>query len=233
MSLSCGGPGERIKEIDSQKATPAPTPGEREISGQFNVSGSAANDIDEYNGLLTITPQGDVYSFRWSLNRGNRAGTGVQIGNSTAASFAAIGGGKGCGVVLFKIASDGSLDGRRVMWGEEKFLTEKAARVEGRGFVGKYTSTITEADGRSYSATLSIKKDGSGYDLEWISDDVSSPIRKRLVAFGIWKGSVAAASFGGRQCGFALYDIQSNGNLEGNWGGQRTVTFGTESAKRQ
>jgi len=30
-----------------------------------------------------------------------------------------------------------------------------------------------------------------------------------------------------------MYDIKSNGNMEGNWGGQKSVTFGTETAKRQ
>ena len=227
LLTACGGPGERIKEIEAAKSpTPAATPTEREISGVFNVNGADANGNDEYNGILTIAPQGDVYGFRWSLNRGNRIGTGVQIGSSTAASFAATGGGKGCGVVLYKIGADGSLEGRTAHWGEFKYGTEGATRVEGTGFVGKYTVTGTATDGKPYTGTLKITKDGGGYDFEWQTG-------KPQVAFGIWKGSVAAASFGGKQCSFALYDIQSNGNLEGNWGGQKSVTFGTETAKRQ
>ena len=226
FSVSCGGPSQRIKETSVKTPTPPATPSEREISGAYNVSGTGDNESDPYTGLLTIAPKGDVYGFRWSTTRGSRNGVGVQIGNTTAASFAATGGGLGCGVVLYKIASDGSLDGRIARWGEDKFGIEKATRVEGSGFVGKYTVAGANAAGEEYSGTLSIKKDGTGYDLEWKTG-------KMQVAFGIWKGSVAAASFGGRQCSFALYDIQSNGNLEGNWGGQKAVTFGTETAKRQ
>lgn len=223
---ACGGPAERIKEIEARTPTPPPAPTEREISGAFNVSGAGDNGNEPYTGLLNIAPRGDVYGFRWSTTKGIRVGVGVQISNATAASFSATGGGKGCGVVLFKISSDGSLDGRAAYWGEENFAVQKATRTEGTGFVGKYSLTGTSAEGTSYNGTLTIVKDGGGYNFEWKGD-------KPQVAFGIWKGSIAAASFGGRQCSFALYDIQSNGNLEGNWGGQKAVTFGTETAKRQ
>lgn len=226
FAASCGGPAERIRETSVKQSTPASTPSERLISGVFNVEGSGDNDSDPYTGVLTIANQGDLYGFRWSTTRGSRNGVGVQIGNTTAASYSAPGGGQGCGVVLYKIASDGSLDGRIALWGEDKFGTEKATRVEGAGFVGKYKVEGTASDGSPYKGDLSIIKDGAGYDLEWKTD-------KTQLAFGIWKGSVAAASFGGRQCGFALYDVQSNGNLDGNWGGQKAVTFGKETAKRQ
>ena len=229
---ACGGPGERIKEIEAVKATESPTPGEREISGTYNVTGAGANDAGPYSGLLTIAPKGDNYEFRWTTNRGSRVGTGVQIGNTTAVSYSATGGGKGCGVVLYRIASDGSLDGRVAIWNEDKFATINASRTEGRGFVGKYSISGKSGDGVGFAGRMNIIKDGAGYDLEWVEDYETEPT-KTIVAFGIWKGSYAAASFGGRQCGFALYDIQSNGNLEGNWGGQKQVTFGTETAKRQ
>lgn len=230
---SCGGPAERIKDIEAQKAaTPSPTPAEREISGVFNVSGAAVNDTEPYNGVLTVAPQGDVYSFRWALNRGNRVGTGVQLGNVTAASYAVTGGGKGCGVVLYKIASDGSLEGRVALWGEGKFGTEKATRDGEHGFIGNYTIAGNSLDGEGYAGRLTITKDGAGYDFEWVHD-FEAGSDKMFVGFGILKGSYAAASFGGRQCSFALYDIQSNGNLEGNWGGQKAVYFGIETAKRQ
>lgn len=225
--IACGGPDERIKDIEAQK-TPAasPTPTEREISGVFSVSGTAANATEPYNGVLTVVPSGDVYEFRWALNKGTFAGTAVQLGNVTAASFARVGGGKGCGVALYKIASDGSMEGRTAQWNQREFGTEKATRVEGDNFPGKYNVTGRSIDGKDYSGDLHIKKDGAGYDFEWKTD-------KPQVGFGIWKGSYAAVSFGGRQCSFALYDITSNGSLDGSWGGQKSVTFGKETAKRQ
>src|SRR5258708_5726079 len=94
FTAACGGPGERIKEIEAVKGTPSPTPGEREISGIFNVTGASTNGIDEYTGSLTVTNQGDVYGFRWATIKGTRVGTGVQFGNSTPASYAATGRGK-------------------------------------------------------------------------------------------------------------------------------------------
>lgn len=225
--MSCGGgPSQRIKDIEAQKPTPGPTPGEREISGVFNVTGADVNGNDAYSGVLNVAPQGDAYSFRWTTTHGAHNGTGVQIGDATAVSYANPGGGTGGGVVLYKIASDGSLDGRIAYWGESKYGIEKAMRVEGTGFIGKYSVTGTGTDGKSYDGTLKITKDGGGYDLEWQTE-------KPQVGFGIWKGSTAAVSFGGRQCSFALYNITSNGNMDGNWGGQKQVTFGNESAKRQ
>lgn len=230
----CGGPGDRIRDIDSQQqAAPQPTQTEREISGQYNVSGAGANGNAPYSGLLTIAPQGDVYAFRWQLTNGTQTGTGIQIGNAVAASSAATGAGKECGVMLVKIASDGSLDGKIAMWSQEKASVIKAVRTEGRGFVGEYSISGMLPDGvTGFAGTMAIAKDGQGYTIDWLQD-YETQKDQAFVAFGIWKGSVAAGSFGGRQCGFVLYDVSSNGNLEGNWGGQRAVTFGTESAKRQ
>lgn len=231
---ACGGPGERMKDIEAQKTPVAsPTPAEREISGVFNVSGTAANDAEPYNGVLTVSPSGDVYEFRWSLNKGTFVGTGLQLGNVAAVSFAKTGGGKGCGVTVYKIASDGSMEGRTAQWNEPKFGTEKVTRVEGDNFPGKYKVTGVAIDGKSYEGDLTIKKDGAGYDFEWVYSDEVDNMGKRIVGFGIWKGSYATVSFGGRQCSFAIYDVSSNGSLDGNWGGQKSVTFGKETAKRQ
>ncbi|HVF48080.1 MAG TPA: hypothetical protein VNA17_10975 [Pyrinomonadaceae bacterium] len=223
---SCGGPAERIRETSSATPTALPTPAERSISGVFKVEGSGDNGADPYTGVLSVAPKGDIYEFRWTTSKGSRIGAGVQIGNAAAVSFAPTGGGKGCGAVLYRIASDGTLEGRITRWGETSFAMEKASRTEGNSFVGKYAVTGTTADGKPYSGALTIKRDGGGYDFDWKTDEAR-------VAFGTWKGSVAAASFGGRQCSFALYDIQSNGNLQGDWGGQAAVTLGTETAKLQ
>jgi hypothetical protein len=226
FAVACGGPADRIKERETQLATVTPTPGERPVGGSFVVEGTTPDGRDGYTGSLNVAPKGDNYEFRWATTKGTRIGTGVQMGNTIAVSFAATGAGKGCGVVLYKIASDGTLDGRTARWGEEAFALGRATRIEGTGFVGKYSATGTTADGKPYSGSLTITKDGAGYDFNWKLD-------KPSVAFGIWKGSYAAASFGGPQCGFALYDIQSNGSLEGDWGGQKQVTFGKETDKVQ
>jgi len=218
----CGSPANQSNERSSNSNTNSEI-GERSISGVYNVDG--AMGTDEYSGVLTITDQEQAYNFRWMTNKGSRIGVGVQTGNNAAVSFARIGGGDGCGVVLYKIAPDGKLTGRSARWGEYKLGTEEAVRTKGNRFIGEYSVSGTDTDGQEYKGTLAIKKDGEGYDFEWRTP-------KPLIGFGIWKGSHAAVSFGGRQCSFAVYDILSNGTLEGNWGGQRSVEFGTETAKQ-
>jgi hypothetical protein len=226
FAAACGGAADRIRERETQLATVTPTPGERPVGGSFVVEGTTPDGRDAYTGSLSVAPKGENYEFRWATTKGTRIGTGVQMGSMIAVSFASIGGGNGCGVVLYKIGADGTLDGRTARWGEEAFSLERSTRIEGTTFVGKYQVTGTTSDGKPNTGFLSIRKDGSGYDFDWKLD-------KPNVAFGIWKGSYAAASFGGPQCSFALYDIQSNGSLEGEWGGQKQVTFGKETAKVQ
>mgnify|MGYP006198848991 CR=1 FL=1 len=144
-----------------------------------------------------------------------------------AASYAGPGAGKGCGVVLYRISSDGALDGRSVMWNGTKYGTEKGIRTEGRNFPGMYDITGTSPEGQNYSGPLKITKNGEGYLFEWKLD-------KPRLGFGIQRGSYAAVSFGGRQCSFVLYSVTgSSGGLDGSTGGQARVTFGTESAERQ
>ncbi len=231
--VACGGPAERIRETAAITPTPPPAPTEREISGTFNVSGARDNGSEPYTGLLTIAPQGDVYGFRWSTTKGSRVGVGVQIGTATAAGFAAPGSGAGCGVLLFKVDTVGGvLEGSEARLGKQDYLRWIAKRIEGTTFAGKYRYTSRANSGAEYSGDLKITKDGDGFDLEWTQDE-NGNTNASMIAFGARNGSYAAASFGGRQCSFALYDIQSNGNLEGNWGGQKAVTFGTETAKRQ
>ena len=225
LLAACGGPAERIREREKAVSSPPPTPGEREISGLFEVSGTANGGLDPYTGTLTVAPQGDLYSFRWTLPNGNRVGTGVELEDYVAATFAPTGGGKGCGVMLYKIGNNGAtMTGRSAMWGDQKFAIENATRTEGATFEGKYSVTGTTAEGRPYSGSLEIKKDGDGYVFVWKTD-------KQLAGFGIWRGGTAAVSFGGPQCSFAVYDISGN-TLDGFWGGQKQLTFGKETAKR-
>ena len=173
-----------------------------------------------------IAPTGDTYSFKWSTTKGSSVGTAVQYGTNVAVSTASTGGGKGCGVTLFKILPGGKLDGRTVLFGASKFGMEKGEQTEGNTFVGKYSITGTTAEGQPYSGSATVTKDGEGYDFAWNTD-------KKVVGFAMWRGSTAAVTFGGNDCGFALYDISGAGNLDGFWGGQKQVTFGKETAKRQ
>ena len=98
--------------------------------------------------------------------------------------------------------------------------------LEGNGFEGKYAVSGKTNYGREYKGTIEIKKNGSGYQVTWRTG-------ADLIGFGVWRGDRAAISFGGAQCSFALFSVKPNGDLDGRWGGQRTVAFGSETAKRQ
>lgn len=223
LALSCGGP----TIPSTNKPTPNTAAAELELSGIYNVEGSGENDKDPYKGILTVTNQEDVYKFEWQTNRSRHNGVGVQMGDAVAATYAMSGNGKGCGVALYKIASDGSLDGSIANWGEYTYGTEKAERVEGTTFEGKYKVTGTTNTGEPYDGTLKVEKNGGGYQFTW------NTLGRESFGFGIWRGDRAAISFGGHHCFFAIYKVQGARSLDGHWGSQRTVDFGTETAKRQ
>ena len=108
------------------------------MSGAYVVTGSGENGTNPYEGILNVTNQQDVYLFKWQTTRPKPGGVGVQMGDAVAVSYADPTNGKGCGVALYRIAPDGSLDGKIARWGEYKFGTEKATRIEGDKFEGKY-----------------------------------------------------------------------------------------------
>jgi hypothetical protein len=226
LLLSCGGPAERIRETSQKTPTASPSPVEREMSGTYELTGAGNTLEPGYEGVLTITNEGEVLAVRRQTNKGTTVGTGIQLGESIAVSYAAAGSGQGCGVGLYKIASDGSFEGKIVRWGETKFGRERAKRIEGRNFPGKYDVSGSKADGTGYEGKLLIVKDGEGYGFAWEFDEPQ-------VGFAYLKGSYTAVTFGGHKCSFALYSITGPNSLEGTTGGQKAVTFGTETAKRR
>ena len=175
---------------------------------------------------MTVENREDGYRFNWQTNLAKYSGTGIQLGDAVAVAYSESGDGKECGVVLYKIAPDGSLDGRVATDGEFTFGTEKAVRLEGTSFDGKYAVTGKTNYGREYKGTIDIKRNGSGYQTTWKTG-------AERVGFGTWRGDRAAIGFGGVECSFVLFQVKSGGNLEGFWGSQRTVAFGRETAKRQ
>ncbi|MEO7540225.1 MAG: hypothetical protein ABIV21_09360 [Pyrinomonadaceae bacterium] len=227
LTLSCGGPDLSNSRSNGTARSPSPTPSELELSGVYNVEGAGENDDDPYKGILTVTNQEDIYKFEWQTNRSRHAGVGVQKGDAVAASYAESGDGEGCGVALYRITADGSLDGSIANWGQYTKGTETAKRIEGSTFEGKYQMSGTTNVGKAYDGTIEIKKNGMGYQFTWKISGRDS------FGFGIWRGDRAAISFGGKQCFFALYQVQGARSLDGHWGGQKTVGFGTETAKRR
>lgn len=87
-------------------------------SNTYTVTGTNP-DRSTYGGTLTVTPQGSVLQFSWQAGSnfegvGIGGSAGVTSGSNVAVGYGANGQGNGCGVALYAINGDGSLNG---IWG--------------------------------------------------------------------------------------------------------------------
>jgi len=197
----------------------APAP---DVAGHYNVVGTNPNGAT-YKGTLEVITRGDVYQFRW--NAGTQYdGVGVQNGKIVAVAFANGADGKGCGVVDYDVKSDGTLDGKWGYWGTNEAGTESATRTSGSGLEGEYDGTGKNPDGRQYKVKITVEAAGNLYHFVWSnnSDGV-----------GIKRGDNIAVGIGGSRCGFVMYEVQSDGTLDGMWGGGGSDKTGTERATKQ
>lgn len=204
-------------------ATPKPAP--KDIAGKYSATGKNAGGGGNYEADLLVTNRDDVYQFSWDSKGRKYDGVGVQNGDKVAVSFADGTNGKGCGVTLYKINSDGSLDGTAGYWGNNKKETEKATRTSGSDLEGEYDIKGKNPDGEEYNAKLKITKEGDGYRFAWTGVN-------NFEGFGVKMGDTVSVGFGGKQCGFVAYEIKSDGTLDGKWGGSGSTDFGTETAKK-
>jgi hypothetical protein len=203
----------------TSSASTAPAP---DIAGNYNVVGSNPNG-GSYKGTLEVITRGDVYQFRW--NAGTQYdGVGVQNGKIVAVAFANGPNGKGCGVVDYDIAGDGSLNGKWGYWGTNEAGTESATRNSGTGLTGEYDATGKNPSGTQYKARLTVEPAGNLYHFVWSNN---------TDGVGIKRGDNVAVGIGGSRCGFVMYEVQSDGTLDGMWGGGGSDKTGTERATKQ
>jgi hypothetical protein len=210
----------------SNSSTTAAPSAAKNIAGNYDATGTNIDGGGSYKASLVVTPRDDVYQFSWDSAGNKYDGVGVVTDNTVAVSYTDGPNGKGCGVVLYKIGADGSLDGRSGYWGVNSAETEKGTRKSGSDLDGTYEIAGTNVEGKEYKGTLDIKKDGEGYAFTWNAGNTFS-------GFGVKQGDKAIAGFGGKQCAFVAYDIKPDGTLDGKWGGQGNKSFGTETAKKK
>jgi hypothetical protein len=155
-------------------------------------------------------------------------GVGVMTDDEVAVSYSNPGeSGKGCGVVLYKIASDGSLDGKVGYWGSNTMQTEHGTKKKaGPDLDGVYDITGKNPEGKEYKGTLTVIQSGDGYTFDWDTGNT-------LSGFGIKADNYVAVGFGGQKCSFVGYDVTADGTLEGKWGSQFVRKLGTEVAKKK
>ena len=193
-----------------------------DVAGKYNITGTNP-DGGTYKGTLEVISRGDVYQFRW--NAGSQYdGVGVQNGNIVAVAYTTGTDGKGCGVVDYDIRGDGALEGKWGYWGTNEAGTESATRTSGSDLVGEYDGTGKNPDGKQYKVKITVEPAGNLYRFVWSngSDGV-----------GIKRGNNIAVGIGGVRCGFVTYQVQSDGTLDGVWGGGGSDKTGTEKATKQ
>ena len=200
-------------------SAPAPAP---DVAGHYNIVGTNPNGAT-YKGTLEVITRGDVYQFRW--NAGTQYdGVGVQNGKIVAVAFANGADGKGCGVVDYDMKGDGTLDGKWGYWGTNEAGTETATRTSGSGLEGEYDGTGKNPNGNSYKVKLTVEAAGNLYHFVWSNNSDG---------IGIKRGDNVAVGIGGSRCGFVMYEVQSDGTLDGMWGGGGSDKTGTERAIKQ
>ena len=203
----------------SSSTSTAPAP---DIAGKYDITGTNP-DGAPYKGTLEVIMRGDVYQFRW--NAGSQYdGVGVQNGNIVAAAYTTGTDGKGCGVVDYDIRGDGALDGKWGYWGTNEAGTESATRTSGSGLAGEYDGTGKNPDGKQYKVKITVEPAGNLYRFVWSNNSEG---------IGIKRGNNIAVGIGGSRCGFVTYQVQSDGSLDGIWGGGGSDKTGTEKAMKQ
>lgn len=209
----------------AKASTPAPS-APKDIAGKYDVTGTNENGAGEYKGTLEVIDHDEVYQFSWDTAGKKYDGVGVQNSSAVAVAFTEGTNGKGCGVVLYKINSDGSLDGKAGYWGVNTSESETATRTSGSDLVGEYDIKGKNPDGKDYTGKLSVKSEGSGYTFKWTGANT-------LEGFGIKQADTVAVGLGGKQCGFVSYVVKGDGTLDGKWGGYGSTDVGTETAKKK
>lgn len=96
--------------------------------GTFQVTGTSPGAEGQYQGTLTISKQGSVYTLSWTIGQGEiYEGIGLKVGDQLSGAYWTSANAS-CGVVVYKASSDGSLSGVWTPQGETRIGTEKAIK---------------------------------------------------------------------------------------------------------
>lgn len=223
---------ESVKPSEDTNVSSTPTtisspatqnPSAKDISGEYEATGTNPNGKGTYVADLTVIKHGEVYQFSWDTGGNKYDGVGVQTDNFVSVAYTEGTNGKGCGVKLYKINSDGSLDGKLGYWGKDSIEIEKAIRTSGTDLVGEYQITGKNQNDEQNKSKLTISSSGPGFTFKWKGENSFN-------GGGVRLENMITAGFGADQCGFVAYEIKPDGILVGKWGAVGVEQFGTEKA---
>jgi hypothetical protein len=154
------------------------------------------------NGSLRISEFGEGYEFEWN----NSAGVALMSGNSVAVAA-----GDKCGVVLYEIKRNNTMDGIWMDGGGIQGTEELEPNASGssENISGSYVIDGYNPDSSRYGGTAGLTPLGSIYSMHWETGGGAS----NYYGIAIPQGKQLAVSYGGDHCTVYFVQIQPDGSL--------------------
>jgi hypothetical protein len=174
------------------------------LTGIYRVKGTNPNG-SHYSGMLTLTPFGKDFLFKWWIARQTFTGSGQFAGRMLVVNW-----GQSTPVV-YTIDPNGGLEGE---WAdgtasERLELVALAAERAVRPPVGRYRVSGRNPNGESYSGTVSIVGRSGQYVLDW---KVGS---NNYRGSGTLASNILTVDWGGSTP--VIYALNADGTLSGLW----------------
>jgi TIR domain-containing protein len=162
-----GPPAAPVDAVPSPDNQPAPPPPDRDpFVGTWKIADATTIEGVPYDGTVEITNAGPRYKVKWNLAANVMKGFALPVGNKLCVAYS----GEDFSVVVYKIGADGSLKGRWAYVSFSKNDRDGLENVTG-GTPGKIEGLHSvkglNPDGTSYEGSLTIKKTGQTYQLQW------------------------------------------------------------------
>lgn len=211
----------------SPTRAPASVPAEQDVfAGKWKIAHGETLQGARYGGTVDITKRGARYELAWQTDAGRLSGIALADGNELCVVW----GSEPSGLVLYRIAADGTLHGRWLFSGADPNMVAGVENATGGApgaLEGHYTVKGSNPDGgNSYRGKLEIVKTGATYQLKWDLDG------RPLTGIGIRQGDklfvawAATAPFG-----VVNYDFASDA-AKGVWTMSGATQTGIENLAR-
>lgn len=184
------------------------------LAGVYRADGRNPNK-SRYRGMVTIVPEGEQVRFTWWVGKDVFSGRGHFAGRMLVVHW----GQKH--PVIYSLGGGDLLDGE---WADGKgteqlTLFASAAEAPMRPFEGRYAARGRNADGTTYSGTVSIAQRGGRYRLDWRVGSSS------YSGVGTLEQNLLTVNWGAATP--VVYALSSDGVLKGLWEaghGEETLT---------
>jgi Caspase domain len=190
------------------------THGQPSLTGIYRVQGTNPNG-SHYRGMVTLTPVGKDFLFKWWISRQTFTGSGQFAGRMLVVNWGQT------SPVVYTINRDGSLDGE---WAdgtatERLDLVARAAEAPVSLAAGRYRVSGRNPNGDPYFGTVSMVRSSEQYVLDW---QVGS---SHYRGSGTLASNVLTVDWGDSSP--VIYALNADGTLSGLWqagAGEETLT---------